>query len=167
MTSGIVVARPTIWGDFESLLRMKADPEAVKWSGYPKSPDAAGFRHWFGHALIDPDRIMFTGLYDGEICGYVHFRQLDVGRFASSNGVDERFRGRGIGSLMLRATIDALRREVPLAKVEMWIADGNAASQLMARMVGYRPTSDAREQHFFMPDRKDLLRRWQPKNDSD
>jgi RimJ/RimL family protein N-acetyltransferase len=160
MTVHEIAIRAARVSDFEALLAMKSDPEEVRWSGFAGAPDPQQFRRWFDQALVDPDRVMFTGIVDEIIRGYVHFRRLGPTTFGVSTGVVRGFRAMGIGTRLRRQGIEDLRTKFPEAQIEAWLAENNIASQRSWAKMGFQPTEIMRPHQFLCPARTEIMRRW-------
>jgi ribosomal protein S18 acetylase RimI-like enzyme len=98
---------------------------------------------------VQPDGV-FVAEEDGETAGYITTR-LDrftgIGRIPNL-AVDERFRGRGIGSELIRHAVQWMRAQgMAMAKIETLVQ--NERGQALYPRFGFREV--ARQIHFVMP----------------
>lgn len=102
-----------------------------------------------GDCAAQPDGV-FVAEEAGEIVGYITTR-LDrftgIGRIPNL-AVDERFRGRGIGSALIRHALDWMRDQgMAMAKIETLVQ--NERGQALYPRFGFREI--ARQIHYVMP----------------
>jgi predicted GNAT family acetyltransferase len=57
----------------------------------------------------EPDRTRFVARLDGEQAGFAQYRRLPDRTTFTHTVVEERFEGRGVGSALIRAALDAER----------------------------------------------------------
>jgi len=160
MTTPEIAVRLTTCDDFEVLLAIKSDPEEVRWSGFAGPPNRENFRKWFNNALADSDRLMFTGLINRSVAGYIHFHRVSPHRFGVSTGVAARLRGKGHGTTIRSLAIERFYVAFPDTEIEVWLAEGNVASQRSWAKMGYHPTEITKCHEFLCPARVETMRRW-------
>ena len=106
-----------------------------------------GYASYLGTQLADPGVIILVAERDGELLGYT-YAGVEGFDYMSLRGpagvlhdivVDPAHRGRGVGQLLLEATLAALAaREVP--RVVLSTAERNEAAQRLFTRAGFRRT---------------------------
>ncbi len=113
----------------------------------PTADTASGYGGYLGSRLSSPDALVLVAERDGAVVGYA-FAAVEGHDWMALRGpagvlhdivVDPAERGRGIGIMLLRATLAALEaRGVP--RVVLSTAARNEAAQRFFARAGFRPT---------------------------
>lgn len=80
----------------------------------------------------------------GEVCGELHVERMKVGIFTHvltdlTVAVDPDWQGRGVGSALFRALIDAARSmNPPVGRIELWTGANNLGAQRLYERLGFR-----------------------------
>jgi ribosomal protein S18 acetylase RimI-like enzyme len=114
----------------------------------PATPRTAeGYGSFLGSQLDEPSTIVLVAHQDGDVIGYTYagIEGFDYMALRGPAGalydivVDPAHRGRGVGGLLLRATLDALRnRGAP--RVVLETAEQNEPAQRLFEGAGFRRT---------------------------
>ncbi len=111
----------------------------------PRTP--AGYGSFLGSQLDDRDVLVLVAEQGGVVIGYA-YAGVEGSDWMALRGpagvlhdilVDPKHRGRGVGRLLLDATLAFLRsRRVP--RVVLWTAAGNVSAQRLFASAGFRDT---------------------------
>lgn len=143
LPSGLHIER-TREADLADLQRLWADPEVMRWVGYPEGLhlDEEALRRWLASLDEDPDRHHFV-VRDDEVgfCGELYY---DVDRDARRAALDVKLlpsaRGRGIATAALGWLIDlAFESEPDVDLVWTEPAPENEAARKLYGRRGLRP----------------------------
>lgn len=88
----------------------------------------------------DPNQILLVAEREGEILGNAGMRRLEGRRTHAGEigmGVDDRFQGRGIGSALLAALVDAADNWLDLRRLELTVFADNRAAIGLYRKFGF------------------------------
>lgn len=81
---------------------------------------------------------------DGALCGELHVERMKVGIFAHvltdlTVAVDPVWQGRGVGSALFRALIEAARTlSPPVHRIELWTGAANLGAQRLYERLGFK-----------------------------
>jgi GNAT superfamily N-acetyltransferase len=81
---------------------------------------------------------------DGALCGELHVERMKVAIFAHvltdlTVAVDPDWQGRGVGSALFRALIDAARTLTPpVGRIELWTGAANLGAQRLYERLGFK-----------------------------
>lgn len=135
-TGKLQLQRVTDAGCFDDYLRLKSDPEAIKWSGFATAPDAARLKAHF-ECLVTSDRRIFFMQKAGETIGYCQISLSEDGRYEIDGySILSDFGGKGYGSRMIDAVIRELDREKP-RDVVAWVSEKNISSLRCLEKCGF------------------------------
>ena len=111
----------------------------------PGTPE--GYASFIGTQLEDPDKAVLVADEEGDVVGYA-FAAVEGYDYMALRGpagvlhdviVEPEHRGRGVGRLLLDATLEFFRsRNVP--RVVLWTAERNEAAQRLFASMGFRRT---------------------------
>lgn len=135
-TAKLQLQRITDAGLFDDYLRLKSDPEAIKWSGFATAPDAVKLKNHFEN-LVKSDRKIFFLKDNSETVGYCQISLSDEGRYEIDGySILSDFVGKGYGSRMIDAVIRELDREKP-REVVAWVSEKNISSLRCLEKCGF------------------------------
>lgn len=133
------VLRPAGPADLLTYFRWTNDPETRRQSFRPEAVPLAGHADWFRTRLADPATRLYVLEQAGVPAGQIRF-QAQGGQAWIGFSVDPRFRGKGLGSLLLREGALRLRADPHWPKIPIAgaVKRGNAASHKAFAAAGYR-----------------------------
>ncbi len=135
-TAKLQLKRITDAGLFYDYLRLKSDPEAIKWSGFATAPDAVKLKKHF-ESLVISDRRIFFLQNGGETVGYCQISLSEDEQYEIDGySILSDFGGKGYGSRMIDAVIRELDREKP-RDVVAWVSEKNISSLRCLEKCGF------------------------------
>lgn len=138
MTEGpAITLRAAGHGDSDDLLAWRNDPVTRANSRNTGAIEPDTHAAWLDRALADPARRIWIAERDGHKLGTVSAVRLDATAVELSITVAPAARGRGAGSAMLRAAVDAASRAWPGAEVRAAVRVGNDASRRLFARCGF------------------------------
>lgn len=155
-----VSVRAAIASDFDPSVAVELGTEEASWCALGGAMDQPSFRRLFERAFVDPSHVIFTGLIDTVICGYIHFNHLGMERFGITAKVARKFDDRELRAILSGLAGDALRTRFPHAEIAAWVAESDLASQRMLARFGYQSTSTIKDCQFLFPPRCETVRLW-------
>ena len=114
----------------DEVRRNSIHSEKIEWESHLK---------WFFRALNDPDCIYYIAEWDGEFCGQVRFNR-ENSQWVVSISVVSSFRGRHIGSEILKAAVSKMDRDSVIA----YVKERNIPSLRMFSGCGFRECCEKR-----------------------
>ncbi len=120
------------WRNSEPVRRYSGDGEPIAWQTH---------QHWLQRTLLDPERHLLVAECRGAAVGVLRY---DIDTEAASAEVslylDPDRHGQGLGTALLRAGHDWLRRHRPeVTWITAVVRNANTASQALFAKLGYRP----------------------------
>jgi len=115
--------------DFEGFLKIKSDPQNVKWSGFNSPPNKEKLFKWYISNLNNINRQIFLVWKDDvEIVGFFHLDKIsDTIYEAASSGILTEFTNKGLGTMtLLRREKIAYNNGAEL--IQTWVSENNIAS---------------------------------------
>ena len=136
--------RPATSGDAPGILalhrRVAAEP-----GGLARQPDEIT-EDYVAHAMSVAEdggfNLVAVGV-DGSLCGEIHVERMKVRLFAHvltdlTVAVDPVWQGRGVGSALFRALIEAARQaDPPVLRIELWTGAANLGAQRLYQRLGF------------------------------
>lgn len=132
-----IALREVLSSDLDVFFQQQIDPAAVRRAAFaPKDPsDRAAFDSLWQKTLADPDLIVRTVLYGGQVAGFVvchsWYGQPEVGGW-----LGREFWGQGVATHALRAFLEL----VPTRPLYAHVASDNLASLRVLEKCGFRVT---------------------------
>lgn len=125
--------------DFDAYLKLKSQPEAVKWSGFETAPDPMRFKAHFCSLLGNPKQHLFFLKKEGcnDVFGYCQYELVsDDVILAHGLGIDEQYQGQGLSNVMKELEIAEMRK-TNAKRVETWVSEKNERSIKMNLRCGF------------------------------
>jgi RimJ/RimL family protein N-acetyltransferase len=132
--------RPASESDADWLLELRNDPAVRSASRRTGAVRPEEHREWLRRTLRDPDCTLLVAELDGRPIGQVRFDRLASNECEISVSVVASHRRRGLGTELIKAGVDWLRRKAPDATVVAEVRTGNDASYRAFRTAGFRET---------------------------
>ncbi|WP_426015082.1 GNAT family N-acetyltransferase [Caulobacter sp. DWR2-3-1b2] len=139
------IVRPAMPEDAAAILalhrRVAAEP-----GGLARQPEEVT-EDYVAHAMSAADDGGFNLLAvgaDGGLCGELHVERMKVRIFAHvltdlTVAVDPVWQGRGVGSALFRALIEAARQaSPPVRRIELWTGAANLGAQRLYQRLGFQ-----------------------------
>lgn len=123
--------------DAERVFKLSNDDEVRRNSINTEKIEWHSHLEWFSKAIESSDCAYFIAEYDGEFCGQIRFN-LENGEWVTSISVANSFRGRHIGSAILKSAISKL----PSKRIIAYAKSRNAASLKMFSSCGFSVRSE-------------------------
>lgn len=115
--------------DCERLWNWANDPSVRAAAFNSGSIDRHTHARWFERKMSNPNTSIYISVgAAGNVCGQVRFDCDDTGRAEIDVSVDDRFRGAGLGSALIRRATDEYLAARPGASVIACVKEGNTAS---------------------------------------
>lgn len=132
----IRLAQPT---DAREIWEIRNEPAALAVAAIPKVIPLAKHTAWFNNKYFtDKGSICFVAEADQSVVGYCRF-DLDKDKYINSIAVASSMHGKGIGTLLLKQSIEQLKSSLPIhAEVRKF----NTASIKMFERVGFKKISE-------------------------
>lgn len=92
-----------------------------------------------------PNDLLYVGHINDSPCGFLLMRRrgLAGSAYIPSIAVEEGYRGRGIGQILLRFAEDYFRAES--ANIFLWVSSFNARARALYERVGYRAVGEVQD----------------------
>jgi UDP-2,4-diacetamido-2,4,6-trideoxy-beta-L-altropyranose hydrolase len=143
MLSEMIRLRPVDPGDVETLFEWQQD-RAVRQQSFTKGPaDFAAHARWFGAKLNSPRdnfRMYMCEFPGGDAIGSIRFERM-TGEWVVSLHLAPRYRGRGLGQVMLDAGSKRLRAETGASALVAFIKSDNIPSLRAFASCGFQRTA--------------------------
>ncbi len=138
-----VTLRPATERDAGLLLAWRNDPDAVRFSVTGLQVSPAEHDAWFSRRIADPGTRLWIAEEGGMAVGQV---RVDVTRAVGtvSIGVAPGHRGRGLGTVILLAMIDAIERDGSVRTLRALVHPENAASNRAFERAGFQRRPEPR-----------------------
>jgi len=134
-----VTLRPATEDDAGRLLAWRNDPDAVRFSVTGLPVDPAGHAAWIARSIADPGTRLWIAEDAGTAVGQVRVDIADaVGTV--SIGVAPDHRGRGIGTAILLAMVDAIEPDESVRTLRALVHPENAPSLRVFERAGFNRT---------------------------
>ncbi len=147
MTRKDLHLRPADENDRELIYRWRSDPLVRANSFHTEEIPFERHCEWYRKLLADETKRQFIAELEGEPAGQVRFA-LEGGEALISYSVDERFRGRGLGTALLLAVTDIARAESGIRRLAGDVKRGNTASRRAFLRAGFREEGPDKEGNF-------------------
>lgn len=137
----IINIRPAQLGDAREIWEIRNEPASLAVAANPETIPLAQHIAWFnGKYFADEGSVCFVAKVDQNVVGYCRFDlNPDKNQYLNSIAVASSMHGKGIGTLLLRQSIEQLNSSVPIhAEVKKF----NTASIKMFERVGFRKVSE-------------------------
>lgn len=135
--------------DFDDYLKIKSDPTAVLWSGFPSAPDPARLKAHFQHLIDDcfPKGDILVYLKDSEtdqVMGYDLMTKIDDETIESSgHSILSDYQGKGLGTALFALLVE-YARGLGYKKFTGWISENNIGSIKNVERNGFVRTDECR-----------------------
>jgi RimJ/RimL family protein N-acetyltransferase len=117
--------------DLPILFVHQSDPEANRVAVFPARDEVAFNAHW-ERILKDPDVLLRTILYEGEVAGSIVMWEYS-GKLLIGYWIDRNLWGRGVAT----AALTEFLRLVPSRPLHAYVAEANAASIRVLQKCGF------------------------------
>ena len=131
--------------DFDFLLELKSQKDAVKWSGFDSAPDPINFKKYFVDRILnDPNAYVYYLVdTDGkEPMGYIQFnKDNDTTIEGRGTNILKRYQGCGLLEEMTKLMFEEARKE-GFKLMYTYCSDKNIASLYNLKVNGYVQTEE-------------------------
>lgn len=115
------------------------EPETRKQAVHPDFIDLETHTKWFERKIASPVDFLFIFEINQQPVGQVRF-ELDQGKYLISFSVDIHFRGKGLGTILIKMALEALQQELGhRPKVKAYVKPTNTASLHVFRQNSFLP----------------------------
>ncbi len=134
--------RKAVLSDSEVILAWRNDEETRKMSFNQEAISVEDHNRWFLSSLDMSDRLLYIAEYKGQPIGMVRFCKIDDKKWEVSINLSPLYRGRGLGSKIIRSGCDAFLSErkklMLIAKTKAF----NIASERAFKKAGFSDLDD-------------------------
>lgn len=136
MTITVRLAQPK---DVQRIWEIRNETASLAVAANPEAIPLAQHIAWFNNKYFaNKGSVCFVAEIDKKVVGYCRF-DLDNGKFLNSIAIASSMHGKGIGTLLLKQSIDQLTSPIPIhAEVRKF----NAASVKIFERVGFKKISE-------------------------
>lgn len=141
--------RPVQPGDAQRIWEIRNEPQSRAIAASPDIIPLPQHINWFNNKYFGQNsNVCFVGELDDNIVGYCRF-DLDNNQYTVSIAVTSSMHGKGIGTLLLRQSIEQLNSTIPLYAE---IRKNNISSIKMFEKIGFKKISeDDKNLYFQLP----------------
>lgn len=133
-------------GDAQRIWEIRNEPASLAVASNPEAIPLAQHITWFnGKYFAEKGHICFVAEVDQNVVGYSRF-DLNNGHYVNSIAIASSMHGKGIGTLLLRQSIEQLK---PLIPIHAEIRKFNVASIKMFERVGFKKVSEDEKNLYF------------------
>ena len=164
LTDGVVRLRLGTDLDVERITAFVQDPEVIRWTTIPAGQDAEATRHWIqrgmaGLAMGSDLALVIADANTDEPLGTIGLHEINraTERAVAGYVLAHEARGRGLAQRSLKLLCAFAFDQLRLARVEVTIEEGNAASRATAEAVGFRKEGVLRSYMRIAGERRDML----------
>jgi RimJ/RimL family protein N-acetyltransferase len=137
----LVVLRPIVASDTESMLRSLDDPEAARLTGTHQTFSPEMIAAWASSRVEQPDRLdlAITDARTGEWAGELALNEWDRDNHSCNIriAVDAGYRDRGFGTEAMRLAIDYVFETLPIHRLELSVFAFNDRAVAVYRKLGF------------------------------
>ncbi len=142
----VIKVRPAQLNDAQRIWEIRNEPQARSVAASPEIIPLSQHINWFNNKYFNQsNNFCFVGELDENIIGYCRF-DLDKDQYIISIAVASSIHGKGVGTLLLRQSIEQLQSSKPLYAE---VRKHNIASIKMFERSGFKKISEDNQNLYF------------------
>ncbi len=150
--------------DFEALLQMKSQKDAIVWSGFEKGPDPETYKQYVLDSIINNPKNHLFILKDeatDEAMGYCQFVEEENGVFEGrGSGILKKFQGCGLAEEMALLFLEKAK-EYGCKYMYSWCSEKNLPSINALLSGGWNKTDVCKHYHMNATNEDHLFYKWE------